>query len=148
MTELWMLLHDTTYFPPVATRHHHVEQHNRRLHGLEESQCLLSACRHRDRVATNLKVFANDVGVVAIIVDHEDGWQLLGSHCSAPPRHEGDGRTHGGGARTSVVLTELRPERGAERLREREVESERHSHPVLRDDRPAVRAEPAIERSH
>src|SRR5204863_4329348 len=98
MTELWMLLHDTTYFPPVATRHHHVEQHNRRLHGLEESQCLLSACRHRDRVATNLEIFANDVGVVAIVVDYEDGWQLLGSHCSAPPRHEGDGRTHRAGA--------------------------------------------------
>ena len=71
-----MLPHDATNFPAIATRHHHVEQHERRLYCLEQCQCLIAIVCDRYRISANLEILTDNLGVIVIIVDHEDRRQV------------------------------------------------------------------------
>src|SRR5206468_10100695 len=64
-------------FPAIATRHHHVEQHERRPHRFEQSQRFIAIVRDGYRISANLEVLTNDLGIVVIIVDHQD-WRQVG----------------------------------------------------------------------
>jgi hypothetical protein len=68
------LLDEAANLPAIAARHHDVEQHERGPHLLEERERLVAVVRDGDRVPTDLQVLPDDLGVVLIIVDHQDRW--------------------------------------------------------------------------
>ena len=69
-----MLLHNAANLPAVTAGHHHIEQDDRRTYGLEQGERLVTAMRHGDWIPAHLKVLSNDLGVVVVIVDHQDRW--------------------------------------------------------------------------
>src|SRR5260221_321786 len=60
----------------VSAGHHHVEQHDGGAHGLEERERLVAVMCDGDGISAGLEVLPNDLGVVMIVVHHEDGWQI------------------------------------------------------------------------
>ena len=71
-----MLLHDAADLPAIATGHHHIKEDERRLHCLEQSQRFIAVMRNRYWISANLEVLADDLGIVVIIVDHQDRRQV------------------------------------------------------------------------
>src|ERR687895_1577778 len=63
----WMLLDETTNLPTVATRHHHIEENERRTDLLEQRQRFVAVVRDRDRISADLQILPNDFRVILII---------------------------------------------------------------------------------
>ena len=75
VAEQRVLLHDAAHLPAVATRHHHVEQYERRLDGLVQRECLVAVVGDGDWISTDLQILPDDLRVVVIVIHHQDGWQ-------------------------------------------------------------------------
>ena len=80
-TKRRMLLHDAANLPAVAAGHHHVEQNDRGTDGLEQRQRLVAAVRYGGRISSDLQVLSDDLGVIGVIVDHQNRWLVGRCHC-------------------------------------------------------------------
>lgn len=98
-----MVLHLTAYLPAVTAGHHDVKQDDRRLLALEDLHRLVSVIRNRDLVAARLEIIPDDVRVVLVIVDDQNGGKLWVGHCSKVVRE------HAGGKVTPQLIRHLPP---------------------------------------
>ena len=65
-------LHLPADLPAVAARHHDIEQDDRRLDGGEQRHRFVAVVCDGDRIPTSFEVIPDDVGIVLVIIDHED----------------------------------------------------------------------------
>src|SRR5688500_10919717 len=88
-----MVFHLAADLPAVAAWHHHVEEDDGRLLPLEDLHGLDSVVGDGDLVATRFQIVSDDVRVVLVIVDNEDGGELWVGHRSKVVREQSGGKT-------------------------------------------------------